>query len=261
MAPVGIAYVGYQPAPVQYVFVHTNNFTERNVRTHAIVGAQAQVIVRQTEPMASVQVERGHAVSAVHAGPKPEVIGQATGHTVTPVSVHTVAAAAPPRATPGVRYGEGASAEHPIAVRGNAPAARSEAARPATPNPGAKQAEPNQHAEPARQAAPAGPAHGDTLKMAPAAATHAPPPASAPHANESPARHRAPSMGSSPRPPAQPIAAPARSMEHQAPPARPLPPTEHPPEARPAPMPPPVAHPAKQQHPPREGAPHAAAGR
>jgi hypothetical protein len=254
MAPVGIAYVGFQPAPVQYVFVHTNNFTENNVRTHVIVGAQAQVIVRQTEPMASVRVESGHTVSAVNAGPRPEVIGQATGRTVAPVAVHSIAAAAPPRATPGVRYAAGASAEHPIAVRANTPAS-------AVPPKGTGEA---LKPVPAVSKAPSGssqrirtepPTQAHAAPPQPATHTRPPPPAA--HANESPARPAPSSMGSNPRPPA----ASARPVEHQASPSRPPPPAQRPPEARPPPpRPPPVAHPSQQPHQQEhESAPHASA--
>jgi hypothetical protein len=120
--PVGVVSVTVINTQPRYCYVQTNNFTQVNVQSHVIVGAQAQVVYAQTQPLPSARVVNGHPITPVNAGPQPAVISQATGHPVTAVAVHTVTASVPPQNVQGVHYAAGASAQHPVAVKPLPPA-------------------------------------------------------------------------------------------------------------------------------------------
>jgi hypothetical protein len=256
LAPVGVVVVN---APVSYTYVQVNNFTAVNVQQHVIVGAQAQVIYAQTQPLPSARVVNGHPIAPVNAGPQPAVISQATGHPVTPVAAHTVTASVPPPTAAGVKYPVGASAQHPVAVKPLPPAAAKQyvaAARAAgvpvahnQPATGAAAAVGSSaHAQPATTALGAHPsttpgtpvAHGQPAATStPAAAAH--PVATAPAATAHPATQAPPGrasvdLGTAPEraPPGHTVApAPSHNVESGPPPA-----------AHPAMGSPPATHPA-----------------
>jgi hypothetical protein len=215
LGPAGVTVV--RVGAPRYSYVEVNHFTAVNVREHVIVGAQAETIAVRTQPLPSARVVDGHYVAPINAGPRPTVIAQATGHAVTPVSVHTVVAAVPPASHPGVHYANGASAAHPVITQkggeaqGHVAAAAAPAAHQVTPEAKPNPAPTTSHPANAPAASPhaAEPPKGQA--MPPQRAEPAPRKAPEAHPMQPPQTH--PQPAHAPAPKAAPKHAPAPHAE------------------------------------------------
>ncbi len=136
LGPAGVVAVG-RVYPARYSYVDVHNFTAVNIHEHLITGVRAEAVASHTTVITSARVVNGRPIAVASAGPRPAEIARVTGHSVTPVAVHSLAVA-PPASVKGVHYAAGADSQHPFAVRKEAPAQASKPQAPEQQRPPAR---------------------------------------------------------------------------------------------------------------------------